>query len=110
MRIFGERNDISNASRMIQKAKKQILLAKGEMVYANFLLSASIHEKFDDLYREYRSHFSMHERELDILSEKYDLVYESINLAYNKLINRYQIVIGAIGLFFGLLGILSMHQ
>ena len=99
--------DIVKASILIKEAKRIILSARGEMVYADFLLSSALHDdKLFDLYQEYKVHFEMYEKELDIYYDKYDNLYTQIDLAYSHNINRFQMILAFVGICLGIIGVL----
>ena len=97
--------DLTKASIYIGGAKRLVLLARGEMIYADFLLSACISEKLDDIYKEYKAHFEMYEKELNIYYDKYDTVYGKIDMVYSKQINRHQIYLGILGISIGIISL-----
>lgn len=104
---FKKDSDITKASILISEAKRLILLARGEMIYADFLLSACIYEGLDDIYKEYKAHFEMYEKELNIYYDKYDTVYGLIDMTYSKQINRYQMYLGVLGIVIGIVSLIS---
>jgi len=101
LKEFKSSADIEKASIRIKAAKRLISLARGEMIYADFLLSACIHEDLDKIYKEYKAHFEMYEKELTIYYDNYDSTYEPIDMIYSKQINRYQIYLGVLGITIG---------
>jgi len=101
LKEFDKSANIEKASIRIKAAKRLISLARGEMIYADFLLSACIHEELDKIYKEYKAHFEMYEKELTIYYDNYDSTYEPIDMLYSKQINRYQIYLGILGITIG---------
>lgn len=109
---FEEDKDINKAGIALGMADKLIFSALGEKIYADFLLSVCLHydettstEEIQKLYKEYKAHFDVYEKDFDLLKQRYDSVRNIIMSEYAQIINRLQIYLAILGVIIGIIGV-----
>ena len=109
---FKEDKDINKAGIALGMADKLIFAALGEKIYADFLLSVCLHyddtastEEIQKLYKEYKAHFDVYEKDFNLLKQRYDSIRNIIMSEYAQIINRLQIYLAIFGVIIGVIGV-----
>lgn len=99
---YHELHDPRSIIPRISLAKEIIYRAYGEMIYAEFLMSTF---SYDQKRTEYTMIFKKHQKEFDILHNKYQQLLENINIDYSRIITNYQNILAIGGLLLGIIGV-----